>query len=66
MDVNSEASAMGPADVRRALDAAGCSDIEIRFFDESTATAPQAAAAVGCELGQIIKSLAFLIAGEPG
>ena len=65
MDVNSEASAMGPADVRRALDAAGCSDIEIRFFDESTATAPQAATAVGCELGQIIKSLAFLINGAP-
>ena len=40
-------------------------DIEIRFFDESTATAPQAAAAVGCELGQIIKSLAFLINGAP-
>ena len=56
---------MGPADVRRALDAAGCSDIEIRFFDESTATAPQAATAVGCELGQIIKSLAFLINGAP-
>lgn len=57
--------ALGPAEVRRALDAADCADIEIQFFDESTATAPQAAAAIGCELGQIIKSLAFLIAGEP-
>ena len=60
-----ELSAMGPADVRRALAAAACGDLEIRFFDESTATAPQAAAAVGCELGQIIKSLAFMIRGEP-
>ena len=57
--------ALGPADVRQALDAAGCGDIEIRYFAESTATAPQAAAAVGCQLGQIIKSLAFLIRGEP-
>lgn len=56
---------MGPADVRRALDAADCADLEIRFYDESTATAPQAAAAIGCELGQIIKSLAFMIRGEP-
>ena len=56
---------MGPADVRRALDAAACDDLEIRFFDESTATAPEAAAAIGCELGQIIKSLAFMIHGEP-
>jgi len=60
-----EMSVLGPADVRRALAAADCADIEIRFFAESTATAPQAAAAIGCELGQIIKSLAFLIAGEP-
>lgn len=58
-------AAMGPADVRAALVAAGCGDIAIRHFAESTATAPQAAAAVGCELGQIIKSLAFLIRGQP-
>ena len=65
MSQDSETRALGPEDVRRALDAAGCQDIEIRFFDESTATAPQATAAIGCELGQIIKSLAFLVAGEP-
>ena len=65
MTANSESAVLGPAAVRAALDAAGCQDIKIRFFDESTATAPQAAAAVGCALGQIIKSLAFLVAGAP-
>ena len=65
MTTNSESAVLGPAAVRAALDAAGCQDIEIRFFDESTATAPQAAAVIGCALGQIIKSLAFVVAGEP-
>jgi prolyl-tRNA editing enzyme YbaK/EbsC (Cys-tRNA(Pro) deacylase) len=32
---------------------------EIRRFPEGTHTAVQAAAAVGCELGQICKSLMF-------
>jgi Cys-tRNA(Pro) deacylase len=34
-------------------------------FEESTATAPEAAAAAGCELGAIAKSLLFLIDGQP-
>ena len=38
---------------------------EIRRFPEGTRTAEQAAAAVGCELGQIVKSLVFLCAGRP-
>ncbi len=34
--------------------------LEIHVFDESTHTAEQAAAAVGAELGQIVKSLVFV------
>ena len=34
-------------------------------FSASTRTAAEAAAAVGCELGQIVKSLLFLAAGRP-
>ena len=37
---------------------------EILRFPEGTRTAAQAAAAVGCELGQIVKSLVFLCDGE--
>jgi Cys-tRNA(Pro) deacylase len=34
-------------------------------FDASTATAAEAAAAVGCELGQIVKTLVFVADGRP-
>jgi prolyl-tRNA editing enzyme YbaK/EbsC (Cys-tRNA(Pro) deacylase) len=34
-------------------------DIEIRLMDASTRTAEDAAAACGCEVGQIVKSLVF-------
>lgn len=34
-------------------------------FDASTHTAAEAAAAVGCELGQIVKTLFFLADGRP-
>ncbi len=37
---------------------------EILRFPEGTRTAEQAAAAVGCELGQIVKSLVFLCDGD--
>jgi prolyl-tRNA editing enzyme YbaK/EbsC (Cys-tRNA(Pro) deacylase) len=36
-------------------------DIQVRRFEKSTGTAPEAAAAVGCELGAIVKSLCFVI-----
>src|SRR5687768_4445788 len=39
--------------------------IKIRFFDNSTATSQLAADNLGCELGQIAKSLAFIIDGQP-
>jgi len=39
--------------------------IEIRRFPEGTKTAPDAARAVGCVVGQIVKSLVFMADGEP-
>ncbi|MFN8519322.1 MAG: YbaK/EbsC family protein [Chloroflexota bacterium] len=40
--------------------------IEIRVFPDSTHTAAEAAATVGAELGQIVKSLVFVSATERG
>jgi len=37
----------------------------VRRFPEGTRTAVDAARAVGCELGQIVKSLVFVAAGQP-
>ncbi|MCB5907632.1 YbaK/EbsC family protein [Streptomyces pinistramenti] len=39
--------------------------VEVRRFPDATRTAAQAAAAVGCELAQIVKSLVFSADGEP-
>lgn len=50
--------------VRRALDERA-PDIEIRFFDASTATSQLAADQIGCELGQIAKSIVFLVEDRP-
>ena len=38
---------------------------EVRRFPEGTKTAAEAARAVGCELGQIVKSLVFVADGRP-
>lgn len=40
-------------------------DLDVVEYDVSTATAPLAAAAVGCQVGAIVKSLCFLIDGRP-
>jgi prolyl-tRNA editing enzyme YbaK/EbsC (Cys-tRNA(Pro) deacylase) len=45
--------------------ASGGVDPEIREFPEGTRTAPEAAAAVGCEVGQICKSLVFRVGDDP-
>jgi len=50
--------------VQAALDARGL-DIKVVEFTASTATAIEAAAAAGCELGAIVKSLLFLVDGQP-
>ena len=49
--------------VREALAAAGV-DAEIVVLEDSTRTAPEAAAAVGCELGAIVKTLVFRRSGD--
>jgi prolyl-tRNA editing enzyme YbaK/EbsC (Cys-tRNA(Pro) deacylase) len=40
-------------------------DVEVRELPDSTRTAQEAAAAVGCEVGQIVKSLVFTAGGAP-
>jgi prolyl-tRNA editing enzyme YbaK/EbsC (Cys-tRNA(Pro) deacylase) len=54
--------------VQRVLDAAARKGVtlEIVAFDESTHTAVEAAAAVDAELGQIVKSLVFVIPARTG
>ena len=55
-----EMAALGVLQVRAALDQLA-PGIKIIEFDSSTATSQQAADRVGCQLGQIVKSLGFLI-----
>ena len=54
--------------VRRVLDAADRKGVtlDVVAFDESTHTAQDAAAAVGADLGQIVKSLVFVAPREDG
>lgn len=40
-------------------------EFEVRRFPEGTRTADDAARAIGCFLGQIVKSLVFVAAGSP-
>jgi prolyl-tRNA editing enzyme YbaK/EbsC (Cys-tRNA(Pro) deacylase) len=53
-----------PADVQAYLDKMGWGT-PIRFFDTTTATSQQAADNIGCELGQIVKSICFLVKEQP-
>ena len=39
--------------------------VEVRRFPEGTRTAADAARAVGCDIGQIVKSLVFMADGTP-
>jgi prolyl-tRNA editing enzyme YbaK/EbsC (Cys-tRNA(Pro) deacylase) len=39
--------------------------VEVRRFPEGTKTAEDAARAIGCEVGQIVKSLVFMAEGGP-
>ena len=49
------------ADAARALGL----EIEVRAFPQGTRTAEDAAAAVGCDVAQIVKSLVFVVDDEP-
>jgi prolyl-tRNA editing enzyme YbaK/EbsC (Cys-tRNA(Pro) deacylase) len=40
-------------------------EFEVKRFPEGTRTADDAARAIGCSLGQIVKSLVFTAAGQP-
>ncbi len=53
--------------LRRFLEAARAAGLEpdVHEFPEGTKTAADAARAVGCEVGQIVKSLVFVADGEP-
>lgn len=53
-----------PQDVQFALDAHRLG-IQIRFFENSTATSQLAADNIGCELGQIAKSICFMVETQP-
>lgn len=57
-------SGRGPQDVQAFLDE-HLPGVSVRVLEQSTATAVEAAAAVGCPLGAIVKSLLFLADGEP-
>jgi len=54
--------------IQRVLDAAARKGVtlEVTVFDASTHTATEAAAAVGADLGQIVKSLVFVVPTESG
>lgn len=54
--------------IQRVLDAAARKGVslEVTRFEESTHTAAEAASAVGAELGQIVKSLVFVVPSDSG
>ena len=56
-----------PPSAQRVADAAAALGltIDIVTFAQSTRTAEAAAEAVGCEVGQIVKSLVFTVSGAP-
>jgi Cys-tRNA(Pro) deacylase len=56
--------ASGPERVQEALNKVGL-EVQVVRLPDSTRTAPEAAKAVGCEVGAIAKSLLFLADGEP-
>ena len=57
------ASGLAPSRFEAWLKSAGL-ELEVRRFPEGTRTAEDAAKAIGCEVGQIVKSLVFTAGGE--
>ncbi|MFF7715809.1 YbaK/EbsC family protein [Streptomyces sp. NPDC007988] len=41
-------------------------EVDVRRFPDATRTAAQAAAAIGCDVAEIVKSLVFVARGVPG
>jgi prolyl-tRNA editing enzyme YbaK/EbsC (Cys-tRNA(Pro) deacylase) len=70
MQVGRLAAVPAPPDpaIARVVDAASRKgvEIEVRVFAESTHTAADAAAAVGADIGQIVKSLVFIAPRDEG
>jgi Cys-tRNA(Pro) deacylase len=64
MSVDRDAGAGPAATVQGALDTLGLG-VQVQHFDAPTSTAEEAAAAVGCERGAIVKSLCFEVDGKP-
>jgi len=63
--VTGEGKRRGSAErVRRYLESHGMAD-QIHTFEAPTKTAQMAADAMGCELGQIVKSLVFVVGEKP-
>ncbi|MEL6576375.1 MAG: YbaK/EbsC family protein [Pseudomonadota bacterium] len=63
MSASAASSLSGPERVAGAAEALGLS-VEVRRMPASTRTAEEAAAACGCEVAQIVKSLVFEVAGS--
>ena len=66
MSEASEAASAHPKGVQRVLDAAAADGLvlELVEYPDGTRTAVDAAAAVGCDVGQIVKSLIFAVDDE--
>ena len=58
------AAGVGPSRFEQWLGSVGL-DLEVRRFPEGTRTAEDAARAIGCEVGQIVKSLVFTAGDRP-
>ena len=57
-------SPLTPDHVQEALDGYGLG-LAVEHFNDTTFTSDDAARAIGCELGQIAKSMCVLVGGEP-
>jgi prolyl-tRNA editing enzyme YbaK/EbsC (Cys-tRNA(Pro) deacylase) len=55
---------LSPAHVQQVLDAFELG-LRVEHFEESTFSSADAARAIGCELGQIVKSICLMVGGEP-
>lgn len=53
-----------PKDVQAEIDRLGFGE-QIMFFETPTATSQQAADNIGCQLGQIVKSICFFVKEQP-